>query len=569
MENNGEDSKNESKKNTSEVRDQKKRDKERNKFTHNRSVSFSSFTSSKLIEKRPKFNDEKNSKEIQQNADEIYKQDQIKKKKNEVQKEKQIKKDYNNKSDKNTNEDQIFKKKIKQEKSETQNSKKEQSIEDKRNDIKKIKKFSILNKKKEQQNIPLLKIASIPQYKLPKQSSAPELPTINKIDNDNPFELEGIKGPFYEINIKELKPNTDNIPITDTIISPTREASKSERNIEIRRRSSAPITTSELVKMKPRSTSTNFFSNFITKMSPKREEDENEVEKEKFKLVKSASQISIFEANDKNSSESSSAELSSISDDSSSSKLFKSEMDSESTSDSFCEEKELLKKVKCGIWWDSMPKNKKDFKNLLKLKLLYFFYKNQEKKISYIDQNKKFHEELPYVNKDHEIYNPHLSIIQYMIIESIIKNDDSRIFQYFLTVTNLMKKMKSRSFAPNDSKKILDFSIIEYFLIVKYITLDNPKIENINLDYFYPDKFFICPVPFGVFNKFTIYPITINNSILEITFPKIDIPPFKYKDFVELFKYGKFRQTLKKSYYIDFFIFDIIDFNLLSFESRK
>jgi len=546
MENKEKDSKNESKKNTSEVRNEKKRDKERNKFTHNRSVSFSSFTSTKLIEKQLKFNDEKNSKEIQHDADEIYKQDLIKKKKNKIEKKKQIKKDHSNKINK----------------TEDQNFKKEQSIEDKRNDMKNIKKFSILNKKKEQQNIPLLKIASIPQYKLPKQSSAPDLPIINKIDNGNPFQLE-------EINIEELKTNIDKLPITDTIISPTREASKSERNIQISRRSSSPITTVELVKIKPRSTSSNFFSNFITKMSPKRKEGENEIEKENFKLVKSASQISIFESNQENSSESSSTELSSISDDSSSSKLFKSHIESESTSDSFCEEKELLKKVKCGIWWDSMPKNKKDFKNLLKLKLLYFFYKNQEKKISYIDQNKKFHEELPYVNKDHEIYNPHLSIIQYMIIESIIKNDDSRIFQYFLTVINLMKKMKSRSFAPNDSKKILDFSIIEYFLIVKYITLDNPKIENINLDYFYPDKFFICPVPFGVFNKFTIYPITINNSILEITFPKIDIPPFKYKDFVELFKYGKFRQTLKKSYYIDFFIFDIIDFNLLSFESRK
>lgn len=214
------------------------------------------------------------------------------------------------------------------------------------------------------------------------------------------------------------------------------------------------------------------------------------------------------------------------------------------------EGEDLLRVYKKGRWWDTIAKSKRDVEKVTNLRLLYNEYKRNDS--------------LPYINKQHEQSNPHLTSSQHLIIETIATLDNPKIYQYFLTIKYLLMWDKSIKL-----DQTLDFSLVDYYLIVHY-SFDDMTMENLDVDYYYPRSFFLAPIPAGIFENLTIYPITLNNGKLQIKFARSDINPLSYRELMELFRDGKYRRIIEEhrrtSYYVEFLLFSTIDFILSSFD---
>lgn len=216
----------------------------------------------------------------------------------------------------------------------------------------------------------------------------------------------------------------------------------------------------------------------------------------------------------------------------------------------YLDEEYLLRVYKKGRWWEELAKDKREVEKVTNLRLLYDEYKRNDS--------------LPYINKQHEDYNPHLTSSQHLIIETIATLDNFKIYQYFLTIKYLMMWDKSVKL-----DQTLDFSLVDYYIIVHY-SFDDVAIEDVEVDYYYPRSFFLAPVPAGVFDKLTIYPITLNKGKLKVKSPRTDIDPLSYRELIELFRDGKYRRIAEErrrtSYYIEFLLFSTADFILSSFD---
>jgi hypothetical protein len=217
------------------------------------------------------------------------------------------------------------------------------------------------------------------------------------------------------------------------------------------------------------------------------------------------------------------------------------------------EDEELLRIYKKGKWWDFVAKTKREVEKLTLLRLYYDDYKRNDS--------------LLYINKTHEECNPHLTTSQHLIIETISTFENPKVYQYFLTVKYLMIWEKASSL--DDT---LDFTLVDYYIIVHY-SFDDKTMENLDVDYYYPRSFFVAPIPHGIFDGLSIYPITINNGKLKIKFCRSDINPLTYLELKQLFHDGKYRRIIderrKTTYYINFILFSSNDFILSSFDLLK
>ena len=416
------------------------------------------------------------------------------------------------------------------------------------------------NKNKNKHNIPGLTLDTVKDNnnnnKNHKRTQSESFVNTNKM---NKFKLDNISGEFIEIPLdddinKDNKVTSARINGSEPLTSPTERQIKTDRKFKTSNPENKK-TQSHVVETRTRSFSNRIFTNIKNFVKDKSNESLNEKNNEKnnqTRLVRTNS-LSIFEENKKDSDSDTSQDTSQTSEGQN---QLANIISSESSFE--CDElsKRLFIQFKKGLSWEMLSLKEKYIEHNIKLKLLYNHYKLSDK--------------LGYISTDHEIQYQRLTATQYIVIESIINFHDRRVFQYFFNIRELLAKTKFRCIDETSYNVSTDI-LIDFFIIVKYSYEKSIQLTASD-DYYYPNHFFIAPLTMFCSDKLLIYPITINNGKPVVKLSKTDLSPLTYKELEELCINGKYKRNIevKKDLiqYVDFYVFDLLDFVLTDFSTN-